>query len=109
VNFGEPHYCLAKALASQGDLENAIAHHQQALRVAPDWVDPMSGLAWILATAADPDLLRPAEAVRLTERAAALTERQHVGVLDTLAAAYAAAGRGPPPARRGFGGAGTVQ
>ena len=38
-------------------------------------------------------LRRPAEAIQLAERAAVVTNRRDVTILDTLAAAYASAGR----------------
>jgi spermidine synthase len=50
-------------------------------------------LAWILATSPEPELRRGAEAVALAERAVAGTGRRDARALDTLAAAYAAAGR----------------
>ena len=53
----------------------------------------LAGLAWIRATAADPALRNPDEAIALGERAVALTARREVASLDALAAAYAAAGR----------------
>src|SRR5438128_93392 len=43
-------------------------------------------------TSADAAIRRPAEAVQLAERAAALTNRADLRALDTLAAAHAAAG-----------------
>jgi spermidine synthase len=53
----------------------------------------MASLAWVLATSSDARLRRPGEAVQLAERAATLTNRRDVTILDTLAAAYAAMGR----------------
>jgi Flp pilus assembly protein TadD len=53
----------------------------------------MARLAWGLATAADDRTRDPDQAVRLAERAAALTARQDAEALDALAAAYASAGR----------------
>jgi hypothetical protein len=52
----------------------------------------MSEIAWILATHSDPAVRDPNKAVRLAERAAGLTGRRQPVILDTLAAAYAAAG-----------------
>jgi tetratricopeptide (TPR) repeat protein len=49
-------------------------------------------LAWLLATNPDPKPRDGAEAVRLAERACALTERRIPALLDTLGAAYAEAG-----------------
>ena len=93
--MADAHYNLGNALAARGDLRGAVARHRRALAVAPRWVPPMAALAWILATADDnnADLRAPAEAVQLAEQAATLTDRQSVGVMDTLAATYAAAGR----------------
>jgi Flp pilus assembly protein TadD len=61
--------------------------------VRSDDPQALSGLAWIRATAADAELRDAGEAVRLAERAASLTGRRDLAVLDALGAAYAAAGR----------------
>ena len=53
----------------------------------------MLDLAWIIATATDVELRVPAEGVRLAERAVRLTNSANATALDTLAAAYAAAGQ----------------
>jgi len=50
-------------------------------------------MAWILIGHPEPNAQRAAEAVRFAERAVALSEDRHPVALDTLAAAYAAAGR----------------
>jgi tetratricopeptide (TPR) repeat protein len=49
-------------------------------------------LAWLLATYPDSTLRDGTEAVRLAERACALTQRQVPSILDTLGAAYAESG-----------------
>jgi len=54
----------------------------------------MNNLAWALATCPDPAVRNPAEAIQLAERARASAPRSP-SYLDTLAAAYAAAGRFP--------------
>lgn len=92
-DFGDAHLNLARALAAQGQLEEAVGHYHDALRVAPDWPAAMSDLALLLATATDPLLVQPDEAIGLGERAVALTRRQNIEALDALAAAYAAAER----------------
>ena len=53
----------------------------------------MLDLAWIIATAPNVELRVPGEGVRLAERAVRLTEGKNATALDTLAAAYAAAGQ----------------
>jgi hypothetical protein len=53
----------------------------------------MNNLAWKLATCRDPRLRDGEQALRLTEEANRLSGGQHPVVLDTVAAADAAAGR----------------
>jgi len=50
-------------------------------------------MAWILATHPNPEVRNASQAIELAERAAELTKYQNASVLDTLAAAYAAAGQ----------------
>lgn len=53
----------------------------------------MNALAWIYATSPQAALRNGAEAVRLAEHACTTTNQQRMAMLDTLAAAYAEAGR----------------
>ena len=71
----------------------AMSHYASALLLQPDFPDALEGLAWILATAANPEYRNGTEAVRLAERACELTGRKDLVKLKTLAAAYAEAGR----------------
>ncbi len=87
------HNGLAKLLASTGRARDAIAHYREALRLSPDFAEALSNLAWLRATASDPGVRDPGEALRLAERAVALSEGKEANYLDTLAAAQAAAGR----------------
>ncbi len=89
----EIHNSLGLALNINGQVEEALEHLRQASRLKPEWLPPTLELAWILATHPDPVIREPAEAVRLGERAAALSRRGDPVVLDVLAAAYAAAGQ----------------
>lgn len=59
---------------------------------ASDHPSVLNNLAWILATSPDDSIRDATEAVRLAERAKAITRGANPVVLDTLAAAYAAAG-----------------
>jgi len=86
-------YYLGLALQRQDKLEEAAAYYTNALAEKPDFVPALLGLAAIRATAQQPGLRNPAEAVRLAERACALGPSQDAESLATLAAAYAAAGR----------------
>jgi len=89
----EIHDNLAYNLQRQGRQGEAIAQWRESLRLKPDQLKAMNNLAWLLATADDPATRRPSEAVALAERATATTASSNASVLDTLAAAYAAAGR----------------
>ena len=87
------HFTLAGALAARRRPAEAMRHYRRAVAAQPGEPAFLNGLAWMLATHPDPGLRDPAEATRLAETAASLTGRRHALVLDTLAAAHAAAGR----------------
>jgi tetratricopeptide (TPR) repeat protein len=87
------HCNLAGVLQRQGKSAEAIAHYQAALRVETNKPMPFNNLAWLLATHRDARYRNGEEAVRLASRAVELTRSQEAGFLDTLAAAYAEAGR----------------
>jgi len=89
----EAHTNLGLLLSSEGRTSEAVVELRTALRLAADGAQALAGLAWIRATAADASLRNPDEAVALAERAASLSGRRDISVLDALAAAYAAAGR----------------
>ena len=94
-NSADAHLSLARVLESEGRIDEAITHYKEALRLKPDWLSLMNNLAWLLATHKETEFHNPKEAVRLAERACELTNYQEPSVLDTLAAAYAAAARFP--------------
>jgi tetratricopeptide (TPR) repeat protein len=89
----DAHYNLARALLAAGHLPEAIDHLHQTIALEPDVPGRIDDLAWILATSSDDTIRNAAEAVSLAEHAAALTGRRVPSVLDTLGAAYAAAGQ----------------
>jgi tetratricopeptide (TPR) repeat protein/4-amino-4-deoxy-L-arabinose transferase-like glycosyltransferase len=80
-------------LASVGRVDEAVAHYRAALAVRETYVPALRNLSLLLAFHPDPQRRDPAEAVRLAERAAALTNESSTSVLDALGAAYASAGR----------------
>ena len=80
-------------LQRQGHIEKVIKMYRDATRYSDDLVVAYNDLAWILATHEDKRLPGAAEAVRLAERACEITGHQEALLLDTLAVAYAAAGR----------------
>lgn len=94
----KPSYTLARsnlgvALAFSGMPADAIAELRTALKSDPDHVATLNTLAWLLATCSDSALRNGPEALRLAERTNQLTGGRNGGVHDTLAAAYAEAGR----------------
>src|SRR5262249_24258293 len=86
------HAALGLAAERAGDLHGAVASYRAALRGNPERVEAANNLAWILANAADPPLRGRDGAIELAPRAARWRALAPA-VLDTLAAAYAAAGR----------------
>ena len=87
------HGALGEALYFRGDVDRAIRHFQAAIRQDP--ANGLSGLAWVMATTGNPKFLNGAKAVELATVANKLTNYSHPDFLDTLAAAYAAAGNFP--------------
>ena len=84
---------LARALVDAGDEIEAAALYARAIAAGPALAAPRLGLAWIRATAAEAALRDGAEALRLAREAVRIGGDDHPDTLDTLAAAYAAAGR----------------
>jgi spermidine synthase len=87
----ELHLTLSIIEAEQGKPRESLRYLREALRLSPKNLDAANNLAWLLATSHDSSLRDPDEAIRLIERIA--LESQDPDLLDTLAAAYAAAGR----------------
>jgi tetratricopeptide (TPR) repeat protein len=92
--FAEAHCNLASLLLEEGRTKDAAAHYVAALQMKADYLPAMVSLAWIYATTTSEAGNQPAtEAVRLAEQACRISGCKQSGVLDTLAAAYANAGR----------------
>ena len=81
------------ALLDEGRTEEGVARLSEAVRLQPSFLAASNNLAWVLATSGDDGVRNPVLAVPLAQRAAAITGGTDPDVLDTLAAAYAAAGR----------------
>jgi tetratricopeptide (TPR) repeat protein len=89
----EMHYNLGNALLVSGQVRAAEEHWLQALTLNPELVAAQNSLARLLATLAPAEGGDPARAVALAERACDLSNNQVAPYVDTLAIAYAAAGR----------------
>ncbi|MDW8308486.1 MAG: tetratricopeptide repeat protein [Verrucomicrobiales bacterium] len=84
---------LARACHALGRTGEAMSLYREALRRDSNQLEAMNNLAWLLATVADARLRNGAEALRLAERACALTSRTNAQMLGVLAAALAETGR----------------
>lgn len=81
--------------AKRRDHAGAIADNLEALRHRPDDARTLNNLAWLWATTPTPELRDPDKTIEHARKACELTNWQEPGYLDTLAVAYAAAGRFP--------------
>jgi len=92
-DFVGAHKGLASILAGQNNFAQAIGHYRKALQIKPNLLTALNDAAWIMATHPELESIDTAEMVRFAQRAAELTEHKNPAVLDTLAAAYARAGK----------------
>ena len=86
-------YNLGLALWGLGNTAAAMDEYRQVLGVKPHWAIPANSLAWILATDRNKKLRNGIEAVQWALIACKNDGRKNPEYLDTLAAAYAEAGR----------------
>jgi tetratricopeptide (TPR) repeat protein len=70
-----------------------MKEYQKALDLAPQHLSAHLGLAWLLATCPEASLRNGQKAVELAQQAERLGGGESPQILDTLAAAYAEAGR----------------
>jgi Flp pilus assembly protein TadD len=84
---------LAMALLGEARVDDAIAVLQDGLARTPEAPQLANYLAWVRATNPDAQHRDGAEAIRLAELACKGTQYSDANFLDTLAAAYAEAGR----------------
>ena len=88
----EANYRAGKILL-RTDVQRSIPYLKAAIDLKPDWISALTELAWLRATDARAQVRDSNEAVRLAERAAALTQFADAKTLSVLDAAYAEAGR----------------
>jgi protein O-mannosyl-transferase len=86
-------YQLGCLLVHQGHARQGLDEWRLSIENDKSQREAINNLAWILATAEDASLRNGDEAIRIAESACAVTNRQDPSLLDTLAAAYAEAGR----------------
>ena len=84
---------LATAQIRLGRYEQAIENLNKVIQMDSKNTVIINSLAWLLATCENSFLRNPVQAIALAKHACELTEYKDAYTLDTLAAAYAAAGR----------------
>ncbi len=77
---------------SDQNLVANVARLRQATALAPDFVPALSRLAWILATTSNDTVRNGRDALALASHAQELDKNKNLGVIDTLACAYAESG-----------------
>jgi len=92
-NDADTHDKLGQALLLNGQKQQAAIYFAEAIRLKPDCISALNNLAWLSATSREAGLRNPDRAVECSERACELTDYKNPGLLDTLAVAYASAGR----------------
>lgn len=94
-DYSEAYCNLGNTLALEGKVVQAIAQYQKALQIKPDYAEAQNNLAWVLATCPQASLRDGKRAVELARQANQLSGGKNPYILNTLAAAYAEAGRFP--------------
>jgi protein O-mannosyl-transferase len=92
-NSAQAHFRYGQALQAQHRFPAAIAEFGKALELDARHVPARLSLAWLLATGPETSLRDGRRAVELAEQARKLAGIESPQLLDTLAAAYAEAGR----------------
>lgn len=87
------HVNLGNLYAREGKGPEAAAAFRTALRLNPAQPGALNNLAWLLATHRDPAFRNGTEALRLAQEAVELSPGENPRLLETLAAALAAAGQ----------------
>jgi tetratricopeptide (TPR) repeat protein len=87
------HGNLGDLFLKKGRVADSVEHYQAALDLQPANPAILNDLAWIRAANSDARFRDGTEAVHLAERACQITEYKVPIILNTLAAAYAEAGR----------------
>lgn len=87
------HHDLGVSLAFAGRTQDALAELEEAMRLRPNWPAPMARMALLLAIYPEHGRRNLKKAIELALRASQLTHYGDPLMLETLAVAYAAAGR----------------
>lgn len=91
-NLSEAQFQLALAENALGHLGGAIKHYEKVLTLRPDDPLTLNKLAWLYASATNPEIRSAKMGVMLAIRACDATASQNAPFMDTLARCYAADG-----------------
>ncbi|PYJ11486.1 MAG: hypothetical protein DMF06_02275 [Verrucomicrobia bacterium] len=100
-NDGDAHYNLGNTLLQLGRAQEAVVEYERAVAINPADAQALNNVAWVLATWPDALVRDGAKAVKVAERADALTQHRNLVITSTLAAAYAEAGQFAEAAKTG--------
>lgn len=91
--YAKAHYSMGNVYFQMGMIPEAVAHWRKGISIDPNSLPALNQVAWVLATSPDSSVRNGVEAVAFAERAVGLPGGEKPEILDTLAAAYAEAGR----------------
>lgn len=91
--YEDPYVRLGELASKQKDYPEYVRILKEGLERVPNSALLANGLAWVYATSPDEKFRNGAEAVKLAERAVKATNSRMHQMIDTLACAYAEAGR----------------
>jgi tetratricopeptide (TPR) repeat protein len=97
--YAKAQYRLGDAYYEKGMIREALEHWRKGISLDANHLSVLNQVAWLLATSPDDSIRNGGEAVTYAERAIAMPGGDKPEILDTLAAAYAEAGRFSSAAR----------
>ncbi len=97
--YAKAQYRLGYAYYEKGMIHEALDHWRRGISLDANHLSVLNQVAWLLATSPDDSIRNGGEAVTYAERAIGMPGGDKPEILDTLAAAYAEAGRFSSAAR----------
>jgi tetratricopeptide (TPR) repeat protein len=92
-NYAKAQLRLGNAYYSAGMIREALEDWKKALGSEPNHLAVLNQVAWLMATSPDPAIRNGAQALAYAEKALRIAGGDKPEILDTLAAAYAEAGK----------------
>ena len=92
-DFLEVRLNLARTLFRMGKTDSSLEQYYKILKFEPNHIEILNELSWLLAITKDVNIQNPTDAIKFARKACELTEYNYPVLLDTLAIAYASAGR----------------